>query len=111
MDPGYTISQPDSTHRRPLPAGSHVKRTLRRSWMATHETDVRVPRPLIRATLTALIAIAAPMALTLLPQRSALAAAGPPPNDTTPLAYRIDLTIDPAQTTYTGHVEIDTATK
>lgn len=38
---------------------------------------------------------------------TATAALGPPLTNETPLGYRIDLTIDPAEPRFTGHVEID----
>jgi hypothetical protein len=71
--------------------------------MATFKNDERAVPPVL-----ALIVAAFLIAVTLVPQRAvALAAVGPPANDATPLAYRINLTIDPAQTSFTGHVEID----
>ena len=33
------------------------------------------------------------------------------PDDAVPQAYRVDLTVDPSQDRFTGHVEIDIATK
>jgi hypothetical protein len=37
----------------------------------------------------------------------AAATLGPPVTNEIPLGYRIDLTIDPAQPRFTGHVEVD----
>jgi aminopeptidase N len=62
--------------------------------------------------IVALVASTVVLTVGLLPHRAAaLEAVGPPANDAAPVAYRIDLTIDPAQTTYTGHVEIDATTQ
>ena len=62
-----------------------------------------------RSALTLAAALAG---LSLSPARGEVVEApGPLQTDVTPIAYRIDLTIDPAQTVFVGHVEIDTGAK
>ncbi len=58
-----------------------------------------------RAALTLATVLAG---LSLSPARAEVVEPpGPPQTDATPIAYRIDLTIDPAQTVFMGHVEIE----